>query len=756
MLIWVDLACRKGFFLPEKGAQMLNPFAKWLRRSPSSTTLTRRPSRVRLALEALEDRCTPANFSVANFNDGGGGSLRQAILDANTTAVADTIVFSTNLTGQTITLASALPAITQPLTISGLGADQLTVSGNNAFRPFTTQNATVTIAGLTVANGLSTAGQDGGGILVNGGIVTLDKVVIAQNTSNTNTNGGGVAVTGAGAQLRISNSTIRSNTTPRDGGGLLVGTGAAAVLFNTSISANRVTGFFDGAGIKNFGTLSMTDCTVADNVGAANFFFGAGLSSSGQSTLLRCTFAGNRAGGTAGGIYVRTGTTNLTNCTIVGNSSASIVGGGGIRVDIGAIASISNCTITGNLDLSSSSTSSGGISNNGTTTLVNSIVADNQSVGGAARDLRGTFTASFNLVTFVDANTNVTNGVNNNVVAADPLLGPLQFNGGLTQTRAILPGSPALNTGSNALVPWGVTIDQRFVPRIVGGTVDKGAFEFTPKLDFSNGTVFFLDNASVANNLAVSRTGTDLIFRDIGDPFAPGTDTVSVPLAGISRVVINTGGGDDIARFDLNTTGALAFPQGLFLNQGAGTDTIVFTGNANVGLLDVSPSLRLLRTADGTRIVMTGNERAIVQGGSGNNIIDARGYTGFAVIDGQGGSDVLFAAANNRTILIGGLGIDKLIGGGADDILIGGRTTLDIFSANFAQLVTKWAGGGTYPTRVSQIRAGTGLPAGIKLTTTTVPDDGIKDTITGGGGLDWFWGYPTDLLTDKAATEFLR
>ena len=153
---------------------------------------------------------------------------------------------------------------------------------------------------------------------------------------------------------------------------------------------------------------------------------------------------------------------------------------------------------------------------------------------------------------------------------------------------------------------------------------------------------------------------------------------------------------------------------------------------------------------------MTGNERAIVQGGSGNNIIDARGYTGFAVIDGQGGSDVLYAAANSRTILIGGLGIDKLVGGAADDILIGGRTTLDIFSANFAQLVTKWAGGDPYSSRVAQIRAGTGLPAGIKLTTTTVPDDGIKDTITGGGGLDWFWGYPTDLLTDKAANEFLR
>jgi hypothetical protein len=59
----------------------------------------------------------------------------------------------------------------------------------------------------------------------------------------------------------------------------------------------------------------------------------------------------------------------------------------------------------------------------------------------------------------------------------NPLLAPLGNYGGPTQTMALLPGSPALDAGSNALIPAGVTTDQRGLPRVVNAVVDIGAFE---------------------------------------------------------------------------------------------------------------------------------------------------------------------------------------------------------------------------------------------------------------------------------------
>src|SRR5688500_10895688 len=77
-----------------------------------------------------------ASFTVTSTADSGPGSLREAIENANAMPGADSITFA--LSG-TITLVSALPPITDPagLSIDG-GAQSITVSGNNAVRPFQT------------------------------------------------------------------------------------------------------------------------------------------------------------------------------------------------------------------------------------------------------------------------------------------------------------------------------------------------------------------------------------------------------------------------------------------------------------------------------------------------------------------------------------------------------------------------------------------------------------------------------------------
>jgi hypothetical protein len=113
-----------------------------------------------MAVVLLASPAHAANYTVSNTADSGAGSLRRAIINANaSTSVADTIVFDQSLSGQTITLASELPAITGPagLTIDG-GKAKITISGNNAVGVFVVLSSigadgNLTLNNLTVANG---------------------------------------------------------------------------------------------------------------------------------------------------------------------------------------------------------------------------------------------------------------------------------------------------------------------------------------------------------------------------------------------------------------------------------------------------------------------------------------------------------------------------------------------------------------------------------------------------------------------------
>ena len=157
-----------------------------------------------LSAVCLTTRTLAANFTVTNTNDAGAGSLRQAILDANAAAGADTITFAANVTG-TINLATALPNISDELTINGPGAGLLNERRNAVanFRIFTIlANRTVVINGLTISNGND---NDGGGIQ-NSGLLTINLCVITDNTAGGN-GGGGIANFGT---LTVDNCTFRN------------------------------------------------------------------------------------------------------------------------------------------------------------------------------------------------------------------------------------------------------------------------------------------------------------------------------------------------------------------------------------------------------------------------------------------------------------------------------------------------------------------------------------------------------------------
>src|SRR5262245_43883148 len=161
---------------------------------PGSRSKSTRPSpqrrenrrRTRLEFEILEARTVPSTLTVTNaLDDGSAGTLRSTIAAAPSGATID---FSNQLQGHTIVLTGGQLVINKNLDIEGPGANKLIVSGNNASRVFDIGNsATVTIAGLTIANGSATSttdpSQQGGGGVLNevGATVYITNDVFSNN-----------------------------------------------------------------------------------------------------------------------------------------------------------------------------------------------------------------------------------------------------------------------------------------------------------------------------------------------------------------------------------------------------------------------------------------------------------------------------------------------------------------------------------------------------------------------------------------------
>ena len=379
-----------------------------------------------------------ATFTVTNLNDSGTGSLRQAITDANATLGLDTIAFSSTVRG-TITLTSGQIQITDALTINGPGANVLAISGNNASRIFQLTD------------------------VMNGKVLTINQLTLKNaNTSGANVGG---AVYGAKSLLTVNNCTLNDNNANE--GGAIYMNGGALTINNSALIANQ--GRYVGGGIRGYNAvIRVNNSTLAYNV------------------------ASGSPGG--GGIYTQGAPVVVNNSTIFGNSGPN---GGGIRIYLIAspneTLSVNNSTVSGN-----SATTGGGIyfqGNNSFNTgaIANSIVAGNTADSGKEIYRQASPNGS-GLLTSLGHNLFGENGadglVNVTRVASDLVLpgaiatalGPLQNNGGPTATLLPVPGSLAINRGSNALIPAGFTTDQRGpgFPRIVGGTVDIGAVERGP------------------------------------------------------------------------------------------------------------------------------------------------------------------------------------------------------------------------------------------------------------------------------------
>jgi len=314
-----------------------------------------------------------------------------------------------------ISLTTGELLVDKSVTINGAGTDLLAVDGNATSSVFQIGTGeTVTISDLTIRNGHS--GSRGGGIDNEGG-----------------------------STMNITNCTVSGNTA---GGGEISGFGGGIfnsgtlTIVNSTVSGNATVGISGGGGgIVNSGTLTIVNSTVTGNTATQ----GAGINNGGDAatvTITNSTFSGNAASA-YGGACFNAATLQIVNSTFSDNS-AHFFGGGILLI--------------GPLEI-------------GNTIL-------NRGNSGANIDSFGEVTVAslgYNLSSD-DAGGHLTGP--GDQINTDPVLGPLQDNGGPTFTHALLPGSPAINAGNPGFTPPPF-FDQRGpgFERVVNGRIDIGSFE---------------------------------------------------------------------------------------------------------------------------------------------------------------------------------------------------------------------------------------------------------------------------------------
>ena len=322
-------------------------------------------------------------------------------------------------------------------------------------------NGTTTLTNVTISG--NSAGH-GGGLVNSGGTTALTTCTVSGNSAG---NSGGGLYNFNGTTL-LTNVYVSGNFAS-SGGGLSTYDGTST-LTNCTVSGNSAN---SGGGVFNdLGTTTLLNSTVSSN--SANIGGGVATYYYGTTTLTNCTVSGNAATGDGGGVVTEHSATTLTNSTVSGNSASG--DGGGLYTNSDGATTLTNVTISGN----TAGVSGGGLYNDdGKVTIGNTIVAVN-TASTAGPDALGTFASQGNnLIGETDyshgwIDTDLTGTI------ADPLnpvLASLGNYGGPTQTAALLPGSPALDAGNSALIPDGVTTDQRGLARIVNSVVDIGAFE---------------------------------------------------------------------------------------------------------------------------------------------------------------------------------------------------------------------------------------------------------------------------------------
>lgn len=578
-----------------------------------------------------------SNITVLNLADSGEGSLRQAVLDANTLLGSDTIHFAHGLQG-TIALTTGQLSITDDLTINGPGANQLALSGNHQSRIFMiTGGATVAISGLTIKEGWVTGSPaQGGGILNNASTLALSQVVLTNNQA--------VGVAG--------------------------GAGRGGAIANIS-----------GA------TLAVTDCQFALNQGIGGS--GGGVGNSGgivnlasHLTVSRSTFNDNLAiGGNGGGQALAGGISNamgadgsITDSTFIGNQAIAGDGSGGNGFGLGggiynnrSTLTVEHCTLCENLarggnnnlrsDRLVSPAAGGGIFNAEQSTLVltASTVSGNRALGGSNNTCTGGN---------ADVGTAFGGGLNNVATA--------------TVNDCVFEHNEAIGGSGNQ----GDNVSFQFV-----GTGTGGGIATSARSSAGFHVSLVLNNVTVRHNLAVGGDGNTagtIVDAGIGGGLGNNGSNPFVPISAGSEVTmqncmvqhnqaIGGSGGAALGGGVANTLGGMVIGSGVVLNQnrsfgGAGGATEDGGSGAGGGIYNDGASTHPSNPGVPTILIAAGCQitaNSALGGAAGN--ASAAGGVGAGGALWNGGISSLKGTAINRNRAIGGDGINggDGLGGGA-------------------------------------------------------------------------------------------
>ena len=293
-------------------------------------------------------------------------------------------------------------------------------------------------------------------------------------------------------------STIQ-NAINHSGGGDVIDLGPGAYLENVTVSQSVTIRGDSSAG-------SVVDGNHVESV----FIINSGVSATLETLTIQNGTAQPDTKVTGGGIHNGGGNLTVIGCTITGNrapettvntgpgGSTTYSGIGGGIYNVNGSLTVINSTISGNF----ATLSGGGIDNHDTATLINATIASNSSFNGAGGVENESVNAILNVTNTLMANNsggdydnfNETGKIGTNshnfvgrgggipsALSGDPLLGPLQNNGGPTFTQALVAGSPAIDAGDDSVLanPLNLTTDQRGsgFPRLGCSHVDIGAYE---------------------------------------------------------------------------------------------------------------------------------------------------------------------------------------------------------------------------------------------------------------------------------------